>query len=319
MDCYVCGNPLPERANFCPNCGWKLPTSPVTPEAELADPVPEEEIVPVAEEPDSPEPQPEAPDPPLSEEPPTTEEAAPTVPEPVIEKRRPMLLPCLIMTTMFLVGFICFLLFPFASDSSADPTTPVIQDQQTPAGPDSPTLPVQGSQSTLGTARSNEFVPADESCFEFTGGAIRFLPDKYDGGRVLVIPNEIGGRTVTAIADYGFANCDGITTIILPDGLKTIGSYAFNGCDDLRGIFFPDSLQKIGKGAFNWCVSLEAVSVPTSVKTIEPYAFSGCASLMYVFYSGTYSEWSSLYNEYITPFTWVICLDGDYYQGEYIP
>lgn len=336
MDCYVCGYPLPEGANFCPNCGRNRAAAPVIPEEELLplDPVPEEEpVVPAVEAPPIPAPQPPeskipAPETPGTESPdtepapeadavPTAEEPTPIVTEPVKAKRRPLLLPALIMAGMFLVGLVCFLLFPFETDGPGTPSSPAIQAPQEPSSPESPPLPERNTQNSQGTSRSEEFVPADASCFELTGNTIRFLPDKYDGGRVLVIPNEIDGTEVTAIADYGFANCDGITTIILPDGLKTIGSYAFNGCDDLRGVYFPDSLREIGRGAFNWCISLEAVSVPTGVKTIGADAFDGCASLMYIFYSGTYEDWVELYNEYITPFTWVSCLDGDYNHGVY--
>ena len=110
-----------------------------------------------------------------------------------------------------------------------------------------------------------------------------------------------------------------ITTVILPDGLEAIGAYAFAGCGDLRGVYIPSGVNSIGANAFEWCVSLESISISTGVKSIGTDAFDGCASLMYIFYSGAFEDWVALYNEYITPFTYVICMDGDYYHGAYTP
>ena len=58
----------------------------------------------------------------------------------------------------------------------------------------------------------------------------------------IVIPSEIGGKTVTRIGNYAFRNCSGLTSIVLPDSLKTIGDYAFCNCSGLSGIDLPDSL-----------------------------------------------------------------------------
>ena len=320
MDCYVCGYPLPEGANFCPNCGRNRHAAPSVPETELLplDPVPEEEaILPEQEAPEMPGSEPEETN---SERELTPEAPAPEFPEepaeqePPRKKRRPLLVPGLILAGMFLGGLVCFFLFPYQTVHSADPSTPAVRDPENPA---LPSLPGNGSDSSQ--SRSEDFVPADERCFELREDGLRFLPEKYDGGKVLVIPNEIGGVTVTAIADYGFADLEDITTVILPDGREAIGAYAFAGCGDLRGVYIPSGVNSIGANAFEWCVSLESISISTGVKSIGTDAFDGCASLMYIFYSGAFEDWVALYNEYITPFTYVICMDGDYYHGAYTP
>lgn len=297
MECNICGHCLPEDASVCPNCGNSC--------SEDAAELPAS----VAFEPDSTA---------FAEVPACTEEEI--CPQPVTElpvspparRPRPLLIPTFVLCGMFLIGLICFFLVPMGGTESPDGTEPAVQG---------PSLPDRTPHSNPEppTAETHAYEPTDEDCFELTGGAVRFLPNKFDGGNVLVIPDEIGGKTVTSIADYGFANCDGITTIILPNTLKSIGSFAFNGCDDLRGIYFPDSLREVGKGAFNWCISLEAVWVSSGVETIGTGAFTGCASLMYFFYDGTYDAWMELYNEYVTPFTYVTCTDGDYYHGVEMP
>lgn len=297
MECYICGYCLPEGVSVCPNCGRRcsaqVPECPVPVGCEPEPPVPAEAPVCAPEE--------------------SCLQPAAEVPaaQPV-RRSRPLLIPTLVLCGMFLLGLICFFLIPMVSTGSPTATDPQIQGSSLPDH-------VPNDKTEHVPSETHAYDPTDEDCFELTGGAVRFLPNKFDGGSILVIPDEIDGKAVTSIADYGFANCDGITTIILPNTLKSIGSFAFNGCDDLRGIYLPESLQEVGSGAFNWCISLESVWVSAGVESIGSGAFTGCASLMYFFYDGTYEAWLELYNEYVTPFTYVTCTDGDYYHGVNMP
>lgn len=157
--------------------------------------------------------------------------------------------------------------------------------------------------------------PADEGCFAAAENTLMFLPENWDGGPVLNIPDTIGGETVTNIGPGCFAGCDFLTTIILPDTVTIISPMAFSGCTALRGLHLPDGLQTIGPEAFAGCADLEAITVPASVEHIAPGVFDDCASLRYIFYGGTFEDWDALYSDYINPFTTAICLDGGYYHG----
>lgn len=338
MECYVCGHPLPEGANFCPNCGRNR-------SAGITDP----EIITLAPEETAPEETPPGENPPeeilsepLADELPA--EAAPL--EPLAEsvndsgapvpdsapdfsetvpvsgavppaRRRSVLIPVLAMAAMLLVGLICFFLLPFDYADSADPTTPVPQDSDSSNKPSLPGHKTQTESSE--TRRSDEFIPTDEDCFLMTGDGLVFLSYKYDGGPVVVVPNEIGGIPVTRIAAQGFSYCEDVSTIILPDGLESIGDQAFAECPDLRGVYIPGGVTEIGESAFENCIRLESVYINSGVQFIGQDAFDGCASLRYFFYDGRYEDWVALYNEYVTPFTYVTCTDGDYYHGVYIP
>ena len=55
---------------------------------------------------------------------------------------------------------------------------------------------------------------------------------------------------VTAIGNYAFSGCSGLTTISIPGNVTAIGDYAFSDCDSLTEITLPDALEKIGEGAF---------------------------------------------------------------------
>ncbi len=95
----------------------------------------------------------------------------------------------------------------------------------------------------------------------------------------VVIPAEIDGMPVTSIGYMAFQWCSGMTSITLPDSVKTIGDYAFSNCTGLTGISIPDSVTSIGKEAFASCRNLTNVTIPDSVTSIGIRAFSNTAWL----------------------------------------
>ena len=153
-------------------------------------------------------------------------------------------------------------------------------------------------------ASSEHFVVAD--------GVLYFYEEYYDGGPVLEIPERIGGDTVTALSVSCFENNTTLTTIILPDTLTEIRERAFAGCTELRGVKIPDGVETIGAGAFRGCTGLEAAYLPGSTNFIGTDAFEGCSTLVYLFYSGFYQNLLQLYPQNINPYTWAICMDGEY-------
>lgn len=156
---------------------------------------------------------------------------------------------------------------------------------------------------------------ADEGCFAVADRTLMFLRDNWDGSAILRIPDTVGGETISSIGVGCFAGCEELTTILLPDSVTIISPMAFSGCTNLRGLFLPDGVDIIGRDAFALCRTLEAIRIPASVTTIAPGCFDDCAGLHYIFYGGTYEDWNALYSDYITPFTAVFCLDGDFYHG----
>ena len=163
-----------------------------------------------------------------------------------------------------------------------------------------------------------ETIPAPtaaEGCFAIADGAVTFLPELWDGGPILTIPDTVDGQTVTALGSGCFRDCIGLTTIILPETLTAIGTEAFAGCSGLRGLFLPQGMESIGENAFDGCVALEAICIPATVTDIAEGAFDDCASLRFINYDGDFESWAALYDDFITPFTIAICTDGGYYHG----
>lgn len=70
-----------------------------------------------------------------------------------------------------------------------------------------------------------------------------------------------------------------IQSMVIPDGVTSIGTYAFCDCESLTSIAIPNSVKSIGYGAFRGCSNLKSIIIPDSVKNIDEYTFYGCRSL----------------------------------------
>jgi len=104
----------------------------------------------------------------------------------------------------------------------------------------------------------------------------------YTGtGGAITIPSSLGGCAVTSIGPSAFNNAAGllVKSVVIPDGVTSIGSYAFEGCSALTSIKFGSGLVDIGSGAFEGCSAVVSLTVPNSVTTIESYSFYACTGL----------------------------------------
>ena len=132
----------------------------------------------------------------------------------------------------------------------------------------------------------------------------------------LVIPDTLGGATVTAIGDEAFQDCSGLTGVDIPASMARIGKRAFTGCTNLaavnihdlvawcgidysspmapplsyahhlyldgaevRDLMIPDSVTSIGDCAFWGGSGLRSVTIPDSVWSIGLVAFKDCTGL----------------------------------------
>lgn len=90
----------------------------------------------------------------------------------------------------------------------------------------------------------------------------------------VVIPNNVTSIGVNAF--YSFKNLKSIT---IPNTVKRIGENAFLCCYCLKNVTIPDSVIIIGNGAFDYCTNLESIVIPDSVKIIGYHAFARCNNL----------------------------------------
>jgi TolB-like protein len=84
---------------------------------------------------------------------------------------------------------------------------------------------------------------------------------------------------VTSIGKMAFLNCKSLTSITIPNSVIVIGDWAFWNCKSLTSITIPNSVTIIGEYAFYNCESLTSITIPNSVTIIGKYAFYNCESL----------------------------------------
>lgn len=141
-----------------------------------------------------------------------------------------------------------------------------------------------------------------------------YQDNKYEGD--ISIPSEVtsDGVTyrVTAVAENAFWDCGGLTSIVLPAGLESIGPSAFLACTQLTSLKIPASVTSIGDLAFCFEGALTSIEVdenntvydsrnrcnaliktatntlitgcvntiiPATVTSLADYAFHGCVLL----------------------------------------
>jgi hypothetical protein len=105
----------------------------------------------------------------------------------------------------------------------------------------------------------------------------------------IVVPSSVShmGNTykVVAIGEYAFLqqNVNGyyrsITSISLPNTIKTIGVYAFSSNKELGSISIPASVTEIKDWAFDSCEGLTTVVLQKGLNKIAGCAFMNCSSL----------------------------------------
>ena len=100
----------------------------------------------------------------------------------------------------------------------------------------------------------------------------------WDGKR-LYISSVVIENGVTSIGDYAFYGCHSLTSVTIPEGVTRIGEHGFYYCDKLPSIILPNSLKTIGNEAFHPCEQLTSVTFGDSLVSIGEGAFSRCYML----------------------------------------
>ena len=107
--------------------------------------------------------------------------------------------------------------------------------------------------------------------------------------------------SVKIIGDYAFEYCYGLTDVVIPNSvtsmgrgvfygssvtsvtlstsLTSIGENSFRNCNSLTEVTIPEGVQIIGYEAFSYCSALTDLSLPTTLDTIAAYAFYACGML----------------------------------------
>ncbi len=106
--------------------------------------------------------------------------------------------------------------------------------------------------------------------YEDVEGGISITGYSIEGGLDVVIPSNINGKQVVAIATEAFQNKQ-LTSVIIPNSVTNIYVHAFSS-NQLTSVIIPTSVTSIGHSAF-YGNKLTSVTIPNSVTSIGHSAF----------------------------------------------
>ena len=97
-----------------------------------------------------------------------------------------------------------------------------------------------------------------------SASVVGYVEDEGYDGWELVIPETVTHDdftfTVTEVADGAFDGCYDLASVVIGDGVESIGENAFQGCTALTSVTIGSGVISIGSKAFNYCNALRTVT-----------------------------------------------------------
>ena len=197
-------------------------------------------------------------------------------------------------------------------------------------------LTIPGSVTSIGSA------PAFCGITEITYGGTRaawkqMLPDYHnygvtihcsDGNILPVADNQCGDnlfwtdengvRTISGTGDmwdsepFSGSRTAPFTSLVVEEGVTSIGAYAFCCISNLSAVSLPSTLQRIGEEAFKQC-PMNEIHIPGTVTSLGREALNFYSQSIDVYYTGTTAQWREAGGSVaIMPyFTTVHCQDNE--------
>lgn len=97
-------------------------------------------------------------------------------------------------------------------------------------------------------------------------------PATYNNDFIKTVIIEEGIQTIGYSAFY---MCYNLTSVSLPEGVLMIDVDAFSECSALSSVTLSDGLLQIRENAFKNCMALSSITIPSTVNVIGKSAFSG--------------------------------------------
>ena len=118
-------------------------------------------------------------------------------------------------------------------------------------------------------------VCGDGLTWELNGGVLTISYDGVGTGEMYDFGYEYDQNPVN-VAPWK-ENKSAITTVIVGDGVKSIGNYAFNDLsENFTAVTIANSVERIGVFAFTNSEEITAITLPSSLKTIDDQGFANC-------------------------------------------
>ena len=77
----------------------------------------------------------------------------------------------------------------------------------------------------------------------------------------LVIPEKIGGKTITTIKSSTFADCNAIKSVSFPKTMSIVEQNAFKNCAELQAVEFADGGTQCYNATFDQCKKLSKITI----------------------------------------------------------
>lgn len=159
------------------------------------------------------------------------------------------------------------------------------------------------------TVGAEEVDSSDMVTYEVSGNEAYVKTCDENAVGSVIIKSEYSDYPVTKIDSWAFNGCSGLTSITIPDSVKSIDMWSFTGLNNLETIYVNSgntnyyssgnsvietatktliigtknsvisddgSVTSIGKNAFNGRTGLAKLTIPDSVTSIGDFSFCGC-------------------------------------------
>ena len=94
--------------------------------------------------------------------------------------------------------------------------------------------------------------------------------------------------------DSPFYQNSNIKSVIIENGVTSIGNLAFSSCNSLIEVSLPSSIISLGVSAFSGCENLMSISISANVADIQSIAFAGCKKLTSIEVDSNNENYSSI-------------------------
>ena len=142
-------------------------------------------------------------------------------------------------------------------------------------------------------------IPTEGIIYDISADGTYAMVKGYEGDETdIVIANEYEGLPVTSIFENAFQGTY-ITSVIIPDGVTSIGENAFSDCTSLTSVTIGNGVISIGEDAFRECTSLTSVYI-TDIANWCGIAF-GCEFANPVYYAENLYLNGELVTELVIP------------------
>ena len=135
-----------------------------------------------------------------------------------------------------------------------------------------------------------------------SGSQLRIIEESAFAGCYTLKTPVVIPRTVESIGNKAFYDDACVPSLTFEEGsmLQSIGDEAFHWNDGLTDVVLPEGLKNIGDGVFFDCTNLESITIPGSVESIGEKFFDVSTNLDHesklkdVNYTGTEEQWKQL-------------------------